>query len=110
MKPDELKRYMKTYFAAYYYIQHSEDVEEIASVIKVPVKKLQEWQRLPRWQEALDFWGGVPNPPGHKANGDLVIAEKMWKALFDTQHRDVESKTCDLCKTTLFGEAYFVCD
>lgn len=107
MKFDDktLKRYMKTYFAAYYYIQHSEDLNEIAAVIKVPVKKLQEWMRLPRWQEAIDFWGGIQNPPGHKANGDLAISEKMWNAIFDTRPHGVRQSTCELCRYQLNCEA-----
>ena len=76
----ELKKLIKLLFAAHHYIYISKDVDEIARIIRVKKKTLEDWMTSPAWSEALMLWGYSPDL------GDLRVAENVWKLMIESGH------------------------
>ena len=57
----ELKKLIKILFAAHHYCYISKDVDEIARIVRVKKKTLEDWMTSPAWYEALMLWGYSPD-------------------------------------------------
>ena len=83
-------RRLRKFFAAHHYCYFSKDPDEIAKVVKVKPSTVEKWFKQEKWQEYLNFWGGVKNPPNLSSSPSgrevrsLNYAEKRWSKLFET--------------------------
>ena len=77
---NELKKLLKIFFAAHHFVYISKDIEEIARIVRVKKKTLEDWMTSPSWHEALLFWGYSPDL------GDLRVAERIWKLMIEHGH------------------------
>ena len=77
---NELKKLFKIFFAAHHFVYISKDIEEIARIVRVKKKTLEDWMTTPSWNEALEFWGYSPDL------GDLRVAERIWKLMIEYGH------------------------
>ena len=77
---NELKKLLKIFFAAHHFVYISKDTEEIARIVRVKKKTLEDWMTSTSWHEALEFWGYSPDL------GDLRVAERVWKLMIECGH------------------------
>ena len=77
---NELKKLLKIFFAAHHFTYISKDITEIARIVRVKKKTLEDWMTSTEWREALEFWGYSPDL------GDLRVAERVWKLMIEYGH------------------------
>ena len=74
---ETLTKRLKTIWGAHHFLFISKDVADIADLIKLPRKKVEELMRTPYWDEALFYWGHTPKV------GDLKLAQQLWTELVE---------------------------
>ena len=77
LNQETLTKRLKTIWGAHHFLFTSKDVTDIATLIKLPRKKVEELMRTPYWDEALFYWGHTPKV------GDLKLAQQLWTELVE---------------------------
>ena len=77
LNPKTLTKRLKTMFAAHHHFFHSEDIDEIASVVNLPPENVEKMMHSPYWDEAIHYWSF-----GTSIN-DLKLAQRLWEQMVE---------------------------
>ena len=81
MKRRYLTKYLKTLWAAHHFVFISQDPTEIAAVLNVSTKRVEQMMRDQYWDEALKYWNYTPSLSDF---GDLKLAKRLWTELVES--------------------------
>ena len=70
---------LKILFAAHHFVYISQDVDEIAKIVRVKRKKLDKWMTSSAWADALSLWG-------YTLHGDFDVIQRIWTVMIENGH------------------------
>lgn len=76
MSKSDLRRNAKLLFAAYLFLNYTEDLDEIVGILDLERSMLDRYMQSRKWKQSLKFWG-IPK----QKNNDFGLAEKLWNVM-----------------------------
>ena len=77
MTRKQLKEKLNILIVARHYKYYSQDIDEIAAIMRMTPERIQEWMDTPEWLQCCAYWGNRPKL------GDFGLAERVWSQLIE---------------------------